>query len=170
MTQILLPISQANDDDIFARPPRQEAKRARITCRVCDTKAAVPVDHPALLCPLCLEDLDKTRARVQAWLAATLVRLDQAKAQWSATLERSPARPRWDGVATALAQVADKELDRSILESRWQATLNAGGPMAELLRAYEAYATETDRVGVELARLHKAQAEINTAWLATNDV
>src|SRR5690242_18908515 len=81
----------AIDDDIFARPPRSALRKetqaiekptGRITCRVCDRPATVPLDHPALLCPECLSDLNATRARVRSWLDSVLAQLDAAIAAW----------------------------------------------------------------------------------------
>jgi hypothetical protein len=138
-----------------------ESRTARITCRVCDRQATVPLNHPALLCLECIADPEKTRKHVAVWLETTLLQLDQAKEMWEVKLKWSPAAPRWPAVADALAQVADKELDRAVLESRWQATLKQGGAMADLLRAYETYCRETDRLGAELARLERAQMELD---------
>jgi hypothetical protein len=100
---------------------------------------------------------------VQAWIEAAVKQLDEAKAAWEVKLKWSPSQPRWAAVAAALAQVADGELDRAVLESRWRITKQQGGAMAELLTAYEVYTAETDRIGAELKRLELAQKEIEAA-------
>ena len=150
------------EEDIFARPPRaaqrQEAKTAHITCRVCDRPATVPLDHPALLCPGCLEDLDATRARVQAWLSAALAQLDANQAQWQATLVASPAQARWDAVQGAMIGVAEKRVAQSTFDRTWAKRKTEGGTLAQLLGDYEAYARECDRLSAELARLASPSA------------
>lgn len=158
------------DDDIFARPPRavarQQAKSGHITCRVCGRPATVPLDHPALLCPLCLMDLDTTRARVAQWLESALARLDANDAQWRATLDASPAQDAWARVQGALIAVAEKRATQADLDRTWAKRKAEGGDLAKLLIAWEGYAQTADSIGAELAKLHLAQTEINTAWLS----
>lgn len=137
----------------------------RITCRVCGIGATVPLDHPALLCPGCLEDLDKTRDRVHAWLNAALARLEQVQHVWDTERTASPAHARWEAVQAALIGVAEQRIPQATFDATWAKRRAEGGPLAQLLLAYEAYARECDRLGVEFERLHKAQTEINTAWL-----
>jgi len=163
-----------DEDDIFARPPRaarhQQARRASITCRVCGLVANVPLDHPALLCPGCLEDLDATRDRVADWLGKALARLDQVKVVWEAERAASPAADRWPAIQAALIAVAEKRARQEDLDRTWAKRKAEGGALAQLLNAYEAYARECDRLSAELERLSVAQTEINAAWLATNDI
>jgi hypothetical protein len=140
---------------------------AHITCRVCDRPATVPLDHPALLCPLCLIDLDATRARVAGWLAAALERLDANEQAWQATKSASAALDRWPAIQGALIAVAEKRVTSQALDATWQKRKAEGGALAQLLEAHEAYARECDRLNTELERLHRAQAEINAAYLAT---
>jgi type IV pilus biogenesis protein CpaD/CtpE len=142
----------------------------RITCRACDRSATVPLDHPALLCLLCLEDLDATRDRVSAWASAALSALDVTQAAWNATRAASPALSRWEAVQAALIGVAEKRVSQTTFDATWAKRKAEGGALAQLLEAYEAYARECDRLGAELARLGLAQDQINTAWLATNDI
>lgn len=156
------------EDDIFARPPRalarQQAKNAHITCRVCDRPATVPIDHPALLCPLCLIDLDATRARVQAWLTSALARLDANQAAWDAI---SANNDRWPTIQAALIAVAEKRATQNALDATWAKRKAEGGDLAKLLTAWEGYAKTADAIGEELAKLHLAQTEINAAFIAT---
>lgn len=173
MTIETLTVAGAFDDenDLFTRPPRavarQQAKQAHITCRVCDRPATVPLDHPALLCNECLENLDQTRIHVQKWLASVLAGLDEAKATFDELVMRSPAAARWQAVQAALIGVAEKRVEQHVFDATWQKRKAEGGPLAQLLLAYEGYAQECDRLGEELDRLDKAQTEINAAWLQT---
>jgi hypothetical protein len=141
---------------------------ARITCRVCERPATVPVDHPALLCELCLEDLDKTQARVTEWLKLALERLDRNKDVWERTLAGSAASDRWPAIQGALIAVAEKRATQAQLDATWAKRKAEGGALAQLLRTYEMFATECDQLALDLDRLHRAQAELTTAYFARN--
>ncbi len=155
----------ASQQTFIAPPPIQ----GRITCRVCGLGAYVPLNHPALLCEPCLEDLDGTRNRVQTWLEVALASLDANQATWDAHKALSPAHDAWKKVQGALIGVAEKRVAQSVFDQTWQKRKTEGGPLAQLLEAYEVYARECDRIAAELARLHRAQVEINAAWLATEE-
>jgi hypothetical protein len=159
------------EDDLFARPPRtqqrQEAKTARITCRVCGAQATVSLDHPALLCALCLGDLDQTRDRVATWLGAALERLDANKAAWEADIAASPAADKWPAIQGALIAVAEKRATPQALASTWAKRKTEGGALARLLKNYEIYVAACDQLAEELNKIHAAQTEINAAFLAT---
>jgi hypothetical protein len=146
---------------------RQQAKRSSITCRACGLGATVPLDHPALLCPPCLEDLNGTRERHAMCLQTALEGLEVNQANWEAQRAASPAQLRWAAVQAALIGVAEKRADQRVFDATWAKRKAEGGPLAQLLLAYEAYARECDRIGEELARLYAAQREINVAWLNT---
>ena len=154
-------------DDIFARPPRalarQDAKTARITCRMCGAQASVGLDHPALLCQNCIADLDATRDRHATYLSAALAALDANQAAWEAI---SSASDRWPAIQGALIAVAEKRAAQADLDRTWAKRKAEGGAVAALLTAYEGYAREADRIGEELARLDAAQREINAAFVA----
>lgn len=156
------------DDDIFARPPRavarEQAKVGRITCRVCDRAATVPLDWPALLCQECMEDLDATRERVAGWLGSALQRLDTNQAAWDAIRINNE---RWQPIQAALIAVAEKRATPQALAATWTKRKAEGGALAALLIAYEGYAETADRIGEELNKLTAAQREINQAFLAT---
>jgi len=161
-----------DDDDLFARPPRSALKPSqqltRITCRVCERTAMVPIGHPALLCHECMADLDMTRGYVARGTDAVLSRMDQALAEWREMLDFSPAKDAWTKVEAAMIAVAEKRATQAALDATWAKRKAEGGALAELLIAYECYAATTDQCGVELNRWHRAQAEINAAWLATD--
>lgn len=157
-------------DDIFARPPRglvrPQPKAAHIICRVCDRPATVPLDHPALLCALCLLDLDMTRARVAEWLGKALERLDANKAAWEGIRDASPAAAKWPAIQAAMIAVAEKRATPAALNATWAKRKAEGGALAKLLIAYEAYAMECDCLAEELNKIYAAQTEINTAYLS----
>lgn len=148
----------------FIEPHKIEG---RITCRVCGLTAIVLVDHPALLCFACLENLGQTRIHVQKWLASVLAGLDEAKATFDELVMRSPAAARWQAVQAALIGVAEKRIEQKVFDATWQKRKAEGGALAQLLLAYEAYARECERLSAELQRLELAQTEINTVWLVT---
>ncbi len=162
------------DDDIFARPPRgvarQQAKQAHITCRVCDAKATVPLDHPALLCGPCLADLDQTRNRVADWLVSALRRLDENKAQWEADVAANPAGDKWPAIQAALIAVAERRATQVALDETWTKRKAEGGALARLLKNYELYAATCDQLSDELNKIYAAQTELNAAWLTTGEL
>lgn len=170
MTTAVAAFDLFEDDDLFARPPRriaqQHAQEARITCRVCEAKVTVALDWPALLCPECMRDLDATRDRVASWLDATLAQLDNNQAQWDADVAASPAADRWPAIQGALIAVAEKRATQAQLDATWAKRKAEGGALARLLDMYEIYAQECDRLAEQLDKHHKAQAEINAAFLA----
>lgn len=147
--------------------PGEADANARITCRVCDAKATVPTDHPALLCMNCLGDLDATRDRVAEWRGKALGTLDANQAAWDAIRFASPALDRWPAIQGALIAVVEKRATPQALAATWAKRKAEGGALAALLVAYEGYAETCDRISEELARLHQAQTEINTAYIAT---
>lgn len=157
------------EEDIFARPPRSARKPIQqlchITCRVCGLGAKVPADHPALLCPNCMEDLGRTQAGMEERLTAALVRLDKAGEGWRAKVEASPARDRWQRVQDAMIGVAEKRVSQAVFDRQWALRLSEGGPLAALMLAYETHCRECDAIVEELDRLGRAQDEINAAWL-----
>jgi hypothetical protein len=147
--------------------PGSAATDARITCRVCGAQATVPLDHPALLCALCLGNLDQTRARVATWLGSALDRLDANKAAWEADLVASPAADKWPAIQGALIAVAEKRATQAQLDQTWTKRKAEGGALAQLLKNYEIYTAACDQLSEELNKIHAAQTEINAAFLAT---
>lgn len=158
--------SSARQQTFIAPEPIQ----GRITCRVCDRSTLVPLDHPALLCMECLEDLEGTRIYVQKWRAAALAGLDEAKAIFDDLVAHNPVQSRWEAVQAALIGVAERRVPKATFDATWAKRKAEGGDLAALLLAYEAYARECDRLSAELTRLGVAQTEINQVWLATNDL
>lgn len=142
-------ITETDIDDLFAAPARRPAvkRTARITCRVCECSATVPIDAPAKLCTLCAEDLDRTTAHItarydaaagrhhDAWerLDADVAHADEATvARWQrylAALETPPAletreRVRAGVVAGPFADLVRRHLD----------TIDAAVQLSECMR------------------------------------
>lgn len=162
-------ITDTDIDKLFTprkKAPPPSRPSGHITCRVCDKPATVPIDHPALLCAFCLDDLNITRAHVAACVEAVLMRLDQAKAEWTEMLDFSPARDRWEKVQAAMIGVAEGRVSKDVLAHTWAKRKAEGGPLAVLLLAYERYARDTDQCAAELDKWAVAQDEINAAWMA----
>lgn len=111
-----------------------------------------------------MEDLEATRTRVQTWLEAALAQLEENQALWNDTKAGSV---HWPAIQAALIAVAEKRARQEDLDRTWAKRKAEGGALGRLLDAYEAYAHEADRLATELERLSRAQAEINTAFLAT---
>lgn len=156
------------DDDLFPEAaPEKPAEFTHTRCYVCE-RGYVAVVAPARLCPLCLEDMDKTRQYVARCVDGVLARLEGAQAIWERQRDASPAKDAWARVAAAMVAVAEKRATQAALDATWAKRKAEGGPLAELLSAYERYATDTDQCAAELQRWHRAQAEINTAWMATD--
>lgn len=140
---------------------QQQERPTRITCRVCDKPATIPADHPALLCPLCLENLERTTAHVQTCAEHVIIKLDAIGAAWKA--REKPAD--WAKVEAAMVAVAEKRMKRAVFHQAWQQRKAEGGALGATITAYEAYARECDALGAELDRWARAMDEINQAWL-----
>lgn len=143
-----------------------EIALGRITCRVCGLAEKVGVGHPALLCHMCLEDLDKTRERVRGWLDNILAQLDGAANVWLDTRNASEALPQWNRVEDARAKVDLGEITQEQFGRQWAKRKAEKGALAKLMVAWERYVSESERLGIERQRLELAQKEINTASLA----
>lgn len=130
--------------DVAPRPTM--AALERITCRVCERPAAVPIDHPALLCPLCLEDLDKTARHVAERYAAVLVRFQQAWQTLEDAVAASDERAWWDQVE---AYRRSDDYTPATFQKAWRAARSGGGERARLAALWDAL----DTVAAELERL-----------------
>lgn len=134
----------ALDDDIFARPPRALARRlaqtARITCRVCDMKDTVPLDHPVgPLCRECAMDIPATRAKVKIWLDGVLAQMDVVLDRWADIQMSYPAF--WAKIEDAKEKAGD---DTAALTDA-------------LRRAYAAHPTYAKLLDAEAEMLHAMQ-------------
>jgi hypothetical protein len=150
-----------DDDDLFARPPRRIAPQAHITCRVCGKPATVPTDHPALLCPLCLEDVDKTGAHITEVYAAALVRLQESMTAWDAAGKAAPKT-----LEAIWAYKARGDFDPQVLASRWAHTIGRGGAGAALCHAWDAMEDEAGRLRETEKWYLKAAVELQAARTA----
>lgn len=150
----------ADDDDLFAhiRPAPRSTDR-RITCRSCGLFVAVPVDHPALLCPPCLSDVPGTRQRLIARAKAVCAAWDAAWDTWrDAEAALAPEQvQRWTGLKTAL--------DRGVTpteEQRIRAiAADATDPLSRLLRLAET--SKANQYSVELNAIKAALVECEVA-------
>ena len=146
-------------------PALHSTERAHITCRVCEKPARVPVDHPALLCPLCLDNLDATAAHVHTCLEAVWARWDEATERWQAQVAASGMADRWAKVEAAMIGVGLGQVSARTFDELWTKRKAEGGDFAALLVAFEAHKAELDRMSQELERWNRARDEVNAAVL-----
>ena len=152
------------DDDLFPEPPAAAPDPfTRTRCYVCE-RGYVAVDAPARLCPLCLEALEATRTLVIGCIDAVLVRMDVARNAWDA---RCAGNEGWQRVAAAMARIGNG-VTQAQFDAQWAKRKAEGGELGALLSAYEAFAVVIDQAAAELQRWHRAQAEVNAAWMATD--
>jgi hypothetical protein len=156
----------AIDDDIFARPPRSALRReqptGRITCRVCDRPATVPLNHPALLCLECMGDLAATEARVRGWLNSLLALMDATIATWEVV--RAAHLDKWRRIEDGLAMLAQGQVTEAQFNERWKARYYGADPAwREVMKAYEEKEVACAGYGVERDRLELALREIEAA-------
>jgi len=150
-------------NDLFTdvAPARTMAALERITCRVCERPAAVPIDHPALLCPLCMEDLDATASHVAERYAAVVVRFQGAWQTLEDAVAASPDRAWWNEKVEKYRARAD--YSAATFDAAWRAAKAAGGDKARLCGLWEAL----DGVAAELERIEgwyrRACAELRAA-------
>lgn len=150
-----------------AEPRTAQEVVTHITCRVCGKRAQVGAFHPALLCPLCLDDLDATAAHIHTCLEAVWARWDAATEQWQAQVAASPAARRWPAVEAAMVGVGLGQVSARTFDELWTKRKAEGGDFAALLVAFEAHKAELDGMGQELERWNRARDEVNAAVLNT---
>lgn len=149
-------------NDLFTdvAPAPTMAALERITCRVCERPAAVPIDHPALLCPLCIEDLDATARHVAERYAAIVVRFQTAWQTLEDAVAASPEQAWWAQVETYRASA---DYSAATFSEAWRRAKVAGGERARLCGLWEAL----DGVAAELEQIEgwyrKAGAELRAA-------
>lgn len=142
-----------NDTDIFDRPPRAVARQltqqARITCRACNLGVLVPLDHPVLICPPCLDRPAATRAWVLRDIQAIQAKELALLAAWDAV--REPLQAFWDKIQDAGHTAATDARARQ-----------AHPTYARLLDAEAAYLTALIPLAAERERLERAIEELDT--------
>lgn len=131
--QITLDMALNDPDPLSfdARPTRGPALTARITCRVCERPAAVPILSSGLLCDLCRADLDATERHICARLAAAEQTLHDAWDTWHADHAAATERDQARYAAVCAAQAAPD------YAARYQATLALGDGLSALLKSAE---------------------------------
>lgn len=164
MARPTIRVGRQQSVDLFsdAEPIIRHDTMAHITCRVCGKPARVPIDHPALLCPLCIEDLDATAAHVQDGITTVLNRWEALNARWETTLSHSPAQARWAKVEAAIIAHG---LQDATVQRTWHQRKAEGGAFADLLTAYEVYDRDNAQLARELTALTAARDEVNHAVL-----
>lgn len=143
-------------------PKSRQIAPLRFICKVCHLPTRVEQDWPALLCPLCLEDLDATAAHVQDGITAVLNRWEALNARWETTLAHSSAQARWAKVEAAIIAHG---LQDATVQRTWHQRKAEGGAFADLLTAYEVYDRDNAQLARELTALTAARDEVNHAVL-----
>lgn len=148
------------DDDLFG--PEQAVLIApvrivRVTCRVCEKPAQVPVDAPAKLCDLCGEDAHRTARHVRDVYARAFWRCDEVWARFNnqVQLADTATHARWDAYQDAI-----DAHDPRVAETERLVRGGVAGPFASLVRAYLEWRDAVARVGEVLAWQQAALAEL----------
>lgn len=138
---------------------------ARITCRVCQRPAEVPIDWPALLCRICIADLAMCEAHAAALHQAATTRLMAAIERWEALLSAADAetRGRWEAYERAVVAAAGDAEAQAAINRRRVKTILAGGPLAELFQACIAREDEADACNEMLERVTSILAQVEAA-------
>lgn len=128
-------------------PPQRPPATARITCRVCDRKATVPILSSGLLCPDCRADLDTTARHIAETLAAAEQRFVVAVEGWDADYAHADEQDqaRYHVVCEARAAGA------ATFQAKYERALAKGDGLSALLRSKErcdAVADEVQRVRI----------------------
>lgn len=138
LSQITLDDALNDPDPLSFDVPRRPPLTARITCRVCDKPAEIPILAAGLLCDLCRADLDATEAHIRQTLDAAEQALTDAWTRWDADLAHSGEAEWWARVSAAALAVEQGQMPRADYDRKAQAALTQGGPRAALLRQSQA--------------------------------
>lgn len=148
-------IDDAVIDDLFipraaVSPP--PTTPARITCRVCDRAAHVPLDHPALLCHECLADIDATAAHVAERTAIVLARWMREYEAFQALVQ---GNAWWQQVEDA------RYRDDPLFAAAWERARS--GPHAAIVAAYDALVRTSDETAAINDWYCTAETELRAA-------
>jgi hypothetical protein len=149
--------------DFDARPARGAVLTARITCRVCDKPATVPILSSGLLCEHCRRDLDATARHITQVLEATEARFVAAVERWDADYAHAEVRDqeRYQNVGGARAALSAAEFAR-----KYDRAYAKGDGLSMLLQSKE----RCDAVAVEVERVRAwASAALEEVEAASND-
>ncbi len=152
----------AKVDSLFDAPA---LAGARIRCKVCGRVEEGQVE--ALLCALCLEDLDKTVLHIHTCLEAIWARWDEATERWQAQVAASGHADRWAKVEAAMIGVGLGQVSARAFDEVWAKRKAEGGPFGALLEAWGLHKAELDGMSQELERWNRARDEVNAAVLNT---
>lgn len=117
----------------------------RITCRVCEREERVSLDHPALLCSVCLGDVSTTDAHVSGIYAAALAFFMDASENLRTAVEQSSERAWW-----ARVDAARIDADRGVFATAWARAKSSGGEKLRLCELSEV----CDREAIKLEPLN----------------
>lgn len=191
---MLTPEENAEVDEWWASQPKKappsfpDPRMAIITCRVCDGRAEVPIDHAAMLCPACMADVPGTQARItaaldtieqqdhaafEAWQHEIAALDDATTERWTALvgmrvqvtgrLRRAETAPMGAAqtVAARLAEIEDAKAAVIAFESKVARTAaQPGNSLTPVLRAEATYYQQSERLRLERQRWEIAQQEI----------
>jgi hypothetical protein len=126
-------------------------------CLFCDMPMRESINHK--LCSNCLIDPIQTRIALGVQREGTLKQYDAAQDAWQSAKDEADTDTliRWSS-----AEVACIPPEQAFARS-WATRNTAQDALSALLRAYERYTQDTDRIGAELARLEAAREEIEAA-------
>lgn len=135
---------------------------ARITCRVCNKPAEVPILSSGLLCCFCRQDLDATEAHICQTLAVAEQAAEEAWERWEA--DRAHADPadqeRYSRVCAAQ--------DTPGFTGRYARALTKGDGLSALLRSAERAKTALGAMQRTRAWSNAALDEVEAARDATH--
>lgn len=163
------PEQQADDDDIFNRPPRAvvraQVQTARITCRVCEKPAQVPIDAAGLLCDLCRGNIEVTQHHITHAQQAAQERLQNAWERFDADLAHASPEvdAAWAKVEAARLAVFNGTVTQAAFDEAWRRRKAAGGEFATLQESYEALEQVAEECNRQLEWASRAQAEVEAA-------
>lgn len=144
---------EADTDDLFAGPSRRLTQTARITCRVCERPAEVPILANGKLCDVCRSDVAATSRHIADRLArAEVARNDAGAVYETAWLDADETiQAQFDRI---LAQRDTLEFPQRLARARSMPDWNAAVALWEARRRMDEAATMLDtlRVWERLAR------------------
>lgn len=158
--QITLADALNDSDPLSFDAPQRPPLTARITCRVCEKPAEIPILSSGLLCNLCRQNLDATEAHIRSTLAAAELRFQNALDTWNATYAQAEPRDQERYHAVEEARGAGGVGFRE----RYQRAVAKGDGLSALLKAKEQCDDVTKEVQGRLAAwAERALLEIESA-------
>ena len=149
----------AEVDAFWANPPARPPLTTRITCRVCDRPAEIPILSSGLLCSLCRADLDATEVHIRGTLQAAEEALSDAWTRWDADLAHASDDDRawWSKVSAAALAVEQGAMSRAEYDRKAKSALNLE-PAALALKQGTMSQAEYDQKARRAALLQQSEA------------